>query len=42
MLDRSEVVNYTRVTQQFLTNLLEGVARGLTSRLVRNCCVTRV
>jgi len=30
-MDRTEVVNYTRVTGQFLKNLLEGVANGLTS-----------
>ena len=30
-VDRAQVVNYTRVTQKFSQNLLEGVARGLTS-----------
>eukprot|EP00457_Paulinella_chromatophora_P005897 gb/GEZN01005915.1/.p1 GENE.gb/GEZN01005915.1/~~gb/GEZN01005915.1/.p1 ORF type:complete len:541 (-),score=72.29 gb/GEZN01005915.1/:29-1651(-) len=29
-IKRDEVVNYTRVTQKFLTNLLEGVENGLT------------
>jgi ariadne-1 len=30
-MDRSEVVNFTRVTMQFLRNLLQGVEDGLTS-----------
>lgn len=30
-IDRAEVVNYTRVTKQFMTNLLDGVANELTS-----------
>ena len=29
-IDRSNVVNYTRVTQRFLNNLLDGVEQGLT------------
>lgn len=30
-MDRSQVVNFTRVTQKFLTQLLEGIDDGLTS-----------
>lgn len=29
-VDRTEVVNFTRVTQRFMKNLLDGVAQGLT------------
>jgi ariadne-1 len=30
-MERGEVVNFTRVTMQFLKNLLEGMEEGLTS-----------
>lgn len=29
-LDRTQIVNYTRITNQFMNNLLTGVAAGLT------------
>jgi len=30
-MERAEVVNFTRVTMQFLRNLLSGVEEGLTA-----------